>query len=553
MALSGEGAIRETDGASLLQRGTLEQADGNHTAAESLFRDALHALEHASVPDEPARVAALRALGQLLVARGALEEAEPLLIRALEFSESPASTAAGEVPILLRELSRLYILQSAHERAEQPLVRLLATMKERGDGRPEVATVLASLAGVHHALGDYASAEREFRQALNIRERTLAPNHITIAATMESLAETCAARGHFGEGVSLCSRALSIREHTLGAHDASVLLVRQRIADLQLEAQEESRVAEGAHRSTPARSSSLPANEPPRERTPSASRPAVILIPHAAELSAVWDEIERTASDPFDRTRRRSAITTAIVTRPRTAIAVAAGLVVVLAVLAFQRQGARQPERPRFVDAEPFNPATQSGRQQAAAAALTTPVVPASLDTIAPATATPSSRDNVASVSPPVASRAKSPAVVPIAAGPSASRNATAPPPPAPTPAPTQVTAQEVAPAAPGNREPVNAPVSPTLIGTAPQPTYPDALRELQVEGEVVVQFVVDETGRPDVSSMTVVRSPHLLLTNAVRVVLPQFRFEPARTAPPQSIPRPETVRRSFTFRAPPR
>ena len=67
----------------------------------------------------------------------------------------------------------------------------------------------------------------------------------------------------------------------------------------------------------------------------------------------------------------------------------------------------------------------------------------------------------------------------------------------------------------------------------------------------MVVQFVVDEDGRPDVSSMTVVRSPHVLLTNAVRAVLPQFRFEPARTAPPQSIPRPETVRHAFTFRAP--
>jgi TonB family protein len=100
-------------------------------------------------------------------------------------------------------------------------------------------------------------------------------------------------------------------------------------------------------------------------------------------------------------------------------------------------------------------------------------------------------------------------------------------------------------------REVVNAPTSPTLIGNAPQPQYPEALRDQQVEGEVVVQFVVDETGRPDMSSMTVVRSPHVLLTNALRAALPQFRYEPARTAPPQSSPRSETVRYAFTFRAP--
>jgi TonB family protein len=102
-----------------------------------------------------------------------------------------------------------------------------------------------------------------------------------------------------------------------------------------------------------------------------------------------------------------------------------------------------------------------------------------------------------------------------------------------------------------GRTESVNSPVSPTLIGAAPEPQYPEALRDQQVAGDVVVQFVVDETGRVDVSSMTVVRSPHVLLTNAVRAVLPQFRYEPARTSPPQSIARPETVRHTFIFRAP--
>jgi len=210
------------------------------------------------------------------------------------------------------------------------------------------------------------------------------------------------------------------------------------------------------------------------------------------------------------------------------------------------------------------------------------PVVsPTPLDT----SAIDARREVVAAVSPPVVPRAKSPEVVarelprpkappqsaPVVQAPAPKRaTATAPsvprtdvaavtraalPPSTPVidSVPTRVTppAVEKAPEPRARTEAANAPTSPTLIGTPPQPQYPEALRAQQVEGEVVVQFVVDENGQPDVSSMTVVRSPNVLLTNALRAVLPQFRYEPARTRPPQSAPRAETVRYAFTFRAP--
>lgn len=90
---------------------------------------------------------------------------------------------------------------------------------------------------------------------------------------------------------------------------------------------------------------------------------------------------------------------------------------------------------------------------------------------------------------------------------------------------------------------------SPVLIGDAPQPRYPEILRAQRMEGEVVVQFMVDETGRIDVSSMKTVRSPHELFTAAVRNVLPKFRFEPARSA--ASKPIAEQVQYTIRFAAP--
>lgn len=59
-------------------------------------------------------------------------------------------------------------------------------------------------------------------------------------------------------------------------------------------------------------------------------------------------------------------------------------------------------------------------------------------------------------------------------------------------------------------------------------PRYPDMLREANVEGEVLAQFVVDERGVADTSTFTVLRSSHDLFSITVRDALPGFLFNPA-------------------------
>jgi protein TonB len=62
----------------------------------------------------------------------------------------------------------------------------------------------------------------------------------------------------------------------------------------------------------------------------------------------------------------------------------------------------------------------------------------------------------------------------------------------------------------------------------SPSPRYPDILKSAGVEGEVVVAFVVDTTGRADVSSLKILKSTHELFAAAVRTALPSMRFLPA-------------------------
>ena len=59
-------------------------------------------------------------------------------------------------------------------------------------------------------------------------------------------------------------------------------------------------------------------------------------------------------------------------------------------------------------------------------------------------------------------------------------------------------------------------------------PRYPEALRGANMQGEVLVQFIVDTTGKPEMNTLKVLRSTHVEFLMAVRSVLPDYEFEPA-------------------------
>ena len=59
-------------------------------------------------------------------------------------------------------------------------------------------------------------------------------------------------------------------------------------------------------------------------------------------------------------------------------------------------------------------------------------------------------------------------------------------------------------------------------------PHYPDPLRTANVEGEVLVSFVVDTMGRPEMSTFKVVHATHALFVEAVKSALITYRYYPA-------------------------
>jgi protein TonB len=109
---------------------------------------------------------------------------------------------------------------------------------------------------------------------------------------------------------------------------------------------------------------------------------------------------------------------------------------------------------------------------------------------------------------------------------------------------PAQFTGKHVSVARPGSEsglEPAPRPDNTYLefevdkpVSQAPNsavPAYPDILRQAGVEGEALVSFVVDTTGRVDVATFRVIRTTHDLFGVAVKNALPRMRFIPAETS----------------------
>ena len=86
---------------------------------------------------------------------------------------------------------------------------------------------------------------------------------------------------------------------------------------------------------------------------------------------------------------------------------------------------------------------------------------------------------------------------------------------------------------------------TPAAIRRAVAPTYPPAMLRNRVEGEVLVQFVVNESGVADMSTFRVVRSPNNEFTESAKIAIQATRFIPAKL---NGVNVRQVVQQPFTF-----
>jgi outer membrane biosynthesis protein TonB len=563
----------------------------------------------ATQPGSNTELTALVRQGESELGAGNEAKAEEWFLKALAIADRAVGPDQTDLVLVINNLTRIYLKRSDYTAAEPLLLRLLDMKRSKGDDHPEVATVLATLAAVRQALGLHESGEQLWRRVVEIRERTLAPNHFAIATALEHLGDACAARGNFRDALDACQRAHTIRERTLGAEHPSLRSSRERIADLQLQASDDSleynagvvgaagndnyRLYSGEPLTL-----SAPAPAPPiRERIlpppPAPSRKAKVLIPESvadrplaptafqadpipANLDAATEPVAAPYADVLESLREEldrpyesvglaekgSAMLAALAAfiGKRQVIASTVLVTIALLVTAVVTGARGWAETNQSAAVESSLPANE-------------PVLTAPASSVGPTVRDPLAVSPSAQAPAPSKAVVQRPRVVEERSAPkkvaeqksdtkkiaiptfSSSRldsvtSAAA----SSSSRATEALSYQPAPtplgisqrSTFGDSEPSVSPQRAKLIGELPTPRIPTEAAD--VEGVVRVRFSVDALGRPVMSSFVVETSPNPLLTSAVRTVIPSIRFEPARSGGAESRAIADVVQVGFQF-----
>jgi Tfp pilus assembly protein PilF len=140
-----------------------------------------------------------------LAAQGQLTEAEQKWAEVLP--EADLDT--------LNRYGAFQIERGALASAEEAFLRMCQLARERKSDQWLIAG-LTNLAGVYQAQGKLESAETNYKEALQLREKTLGPDHPEVAQSLNALAEVYKAMRRFDEAEPLYLRALQIQGLDVG-------------------------------------------------------------------------------------------------------------------------------------------------------------------------------------------------------------------------------------------------------------------------------------------------------------------------------------------------
>lgn len=173
--------------------------------------------EHEFPPDHPEVARLLNNLAQSLQDANRLEDAEPLMRRALAIDEAAYGNDHPEVAIRLNNLATL--LQATNRLAEaEPLMRRALEIDEaaHGSDHTDVARDLNNLASLLQATNRLAEAELLMRRALAIDEAVYGNDHPRVAIHLNNLARLLHDSQRLAEAEPLIRRALAIDEAAYG-------------------------------------------------------------------------------------------------------------------------------------------------------------------------------------------------------------------------------------------------------------------------------------------------------------------------------------------------
>jgi serine/threonine protein kinase/tetratricopeptide (TPR) repeat protein len=181
--------------------------------------------------EHPATAKAIGNLGELYRKQGRFEDAEPLLLEALELKRRLLAENDVSLAIAINNLGLMYRDWGRPENAE-PLLDEALDLERRYRGEDDVGTLTAihNLALVYEDLGRTEEALELFSRNLESWRRVVGEDHPFTLAAMQVLAVSYGKAGRVDEAVDLSRELVKRRRVVLGDHHPDTLISMSTLA-----------------------------------------------------------------------------------------------------------------------------------------------------------------------------------------------------------------------------------------------------------------------------------------------------------------------------------
>jgi serine/threonine-protein kinase len=197
--------------------------------AEQLIREGLDRIRRTG--DRGDVAAATGALGKVLGARGAYDQAVPVLEEAVKLlSVGPPTPELSEA---LSDLANTHYALGQYDASESLNLRVLSVDRQLfGERHPHVAIDLFNLGTIKIDRGRYVEAERYHRQGLEMVREWYGNDHPKTARSLVMLGQAIEYQGRIDDAAGLYEEALVIQERANGPRHPYVGLVVNNMAKL---------------------------------------------------------------------------------------------------------------------------------------------------------------------------------------------------------------------------------------------------------------------------------------------------------------------------------
>jgi serine/threonine protein kinase/tetratricopeptide (TPR) repeat protein len=205
---------------------------GLYDRGADLARESLAFRRQAADRDPQALAHTLNLLGNILMDKGELKQAEGVYRESLELYRRLYGGESLEVAKMLNNLSSVIDPQGRSEESDRLLLEALEIKRKRlPPDDPSIATTLANIGVNLYRRGDVAGSEVRLREALAIQREAYGEDHPEVAFTMQQVAVLLDEQGRYPEAEQAYREALAIQRKVLGQEHPDIVSTLTNLAD----------------------------------------------------------------------------------------------------------------------------------------------------------------------------------------------------------------------------------------------------------------------------------------------------------------------------------